>query len=98
MQALQEKYGDKGLVVIGVHYNDQGDPAGYMKKHGYTLVSMMDGYEVAREYGVSKIPTIIIVSRDGKVVHRQTGFATADASKLEAIVECELRKASRETG
>jgi peroxiredoxin len=90
MQKLHEHYKDRGLAVIGIHYNDQGDPAAYADKHGYTYPSMTDGNTAARAYGVSRIPTLILVGRDGTVVHRQTGFHPDDVEVLVGLIEKEL--------
>jgi thiol-disulfide isomerase/thioredoxin len=93
MQALHEKYRDDGVLVIGIHYNDEGNPTAYIKEHGYDFLNMVDGFEVAQRYGVSKIPTIMIVSAEGTVVHRQTGFGEGDQRKLEAVIERLLARA-----
>lgn len=91
MQALHERYGERGLTVLGIHYNSEGDPAGYRRDRGLGFPILVDGLEVARAYGVSKIPAILVISRDGVVVHRQTGFAEADAERLEALIAATLR-------
>jgi peroxiredoxin len=91
MQAIHEKYADRGLMVLGIHYNDRGDPAAYMKEHGFTYPCMVDGLEVAKKYGVSQIPTIMVISPKGEVVHRQTGFAQSDLRQIERVIQQQLQ-------
>jgi len=90
MQTLHERYADQGVVVLGVHYNDEGDPAEYMKRKKYTYPCLLSGRGVARTYGVSQIPTILVIDRDGVVAHRQTGFADGDEKRLAEIIEAAL--------
>lgn len=91
MQALHERYGDQGLTVLGIHYNSEGDPAAYRMERGLGYPILVDGLGVARQYGVSKIPAILVISRDGVVVHRQIGFADEDAERLESLVAAQLQ-------
>lgn len=91
MQAMHERYGEKDVAILAIHYNDRGAPAAYMKKHGYRFKALTDGLAVAKKYGVSRIPTIMVISRDGRVLHRQTGFGRGDEKNLARIVE-EARK------
>ena len=91
MQALHERYDEKDVAILAIHYDDEGDPAAYMKKHGYRYRALTDGLAVAKKYGVSRIPTIMVISRDGRVLHRQTGFRRGDEKNIARIVE-EARK------
>ncbi len=82
MQKIHEAYAERSVVVLAVHYDDQGDPKRYTKRNGYTFTVLDDGLTVAKRMGVSKIPTVMIIGPDGRVVHRQTGFAEGDEKKL----------------
>lgn len=86
MQAIQKKYVDRGVAVLAVHYDNEGEPKRYMKQHRYTFTALEDGYEVARKLGVSKIPTIMVVGPDGRVAYRQTGFANGDEKRIMRVI------------
>ncbi|MHC4991111.1 MAG: TlpA family protein disulfide reductase [Planctomycetota bacterium] len=87
-QTLHEQFeDDPDVIVLGVHFDDRGDPAAYMTEHGYTFPIIADGGEVARTYGIRKLPTVLIVDREGIVVHNQIGFAPGDEAELAAIVQ-----------
>jgi thiol-disulfide isomerase/thioredoxin len=92
LQKLHDKYADRGLVILAVHYDDQGEPKRYMRDNGYTFTVIDDGLDIAKRYGVSKIPTIIVVDPEGRVAHRQTGFAVGDEEKLTKLIEQSLDK------
>lgn len=89
--ALQEKYRDKGLVIVGVSL-DQGGPrvvkdfAGKMKIN-YPLV-MGDEAVVDAFGGVEGIPTTFVIGRDGTIVHKKVGYASE--AEMEAIIKSAL--------
>ncbi|MCP4250124.1 MAG: TlpA family protein disulfide reductase [bacterium] len=94
MQALHERFADRGVAVLGIHYNDVGDPAAYQAEHGYTFPVMHGGKHVADRYGVSMIPTVIIIGRDGLIIHRQTGFTEGDEKQWIELIEQQLAASS----
>lgn len=88
VQRIHEQYADQGVTVLAIHYGDQGDPATYMRKDGYTFTVLLDDdLTVARRLGVSKIPTVIIIAPDGRVEHRQTDFGDGDEQVLREVIE-----------
>ncbi|QYM79389.1 TlpA family protein disulfide reductase [Horticoccus luteus] len=88
--ALQKKYGDKGLAIIGVSL-DQAGP-GVVKKFvadnkvNYTIVMGSDEV-VAAFGGVEGIPTTFLIDRDGRIRDRKVGTEeTASYEKKIAAV------------
>ncbi len=84
------RWRDQGVVVVGVDTDTagQGDPAAFASEHqlSYPIVRDLQG-EVAHTYDVDSIPTLVVVSRTGKVVAVRTGITEDD--ELDAL----LRKA-----
>jgi hypothetical protein len=73
--------------VVAVHYDDKGDPAAYMAKHDYTFPVILDGTDVVKAYGITRIPTYLVIDRSGTVVHKQTGlYSPADVEALAAVI------------
>lgn len=66
--AVNEKYSDKGLVVLGVVVNDRlADTKATMKKLGVVYDQVRDPQgEIASKYGVRGIPAIFLFGPDGK--------------------------------
>ena len=58
---------------------------------GNTFTIFPSGNSVAKLYDVSKIPTILVVDRDGVVVYRMTGFEDEVLGGLERFVVQQLR-------
>lgn len=87
MQKIHDEYGDQGVAVLAIHFDDSGEPVEYMKRHGFTYTVFGDGGEVVERMGVSRIPTIMIVDAAGRVAHRQTGFSVSDEPKLMSVID-----------
>jgi len=94
MQAIQKKYADRGVAVLAVHYDNEGEPKRYMKQHRYTFTALNDGTAVAQKLGVSKIPTIMVVGPGGRIAHRQTGFAKGDEKQIMRVIDRLLAESS----
>jgi len=86
VNAIAQRYKDKGLAVIGVNTSDEDGLAGrFVRKKGLSFPIVYDeGNAIARQYGVSSLPTLIVVSKTGKVVAIRRGV-TSD-SALDEIV------------
>lgn len=92
VQDLHEQFaGNDGVVVLGVHYDGRGEPAAYMAEHGYTFPVILDGTGVVKAYGVTTIPTFLVIDRQGVVVYKQVGlWGPEDVEKLADVVEAHL--------
>lgn len=82
---LYKRLLDHGVSVVAVNTNDSPDNAiAFVRKTGFSVpvVSDEDG-TVGQAYGVSSLPTIVVVDKDGKVVAVRSGVS--DASGLESL-------------
>jgi cytochrome c biogenesis protein CcmG/thiol:disulfide interchange protein DsbE len=86
VNALSQRFKDKGLVVIGVNTSDaEGLAAMYAAKKGLTFPIVYDeGNAIANKYRVDNLPTLFVVSKDGKIIAERHGV-TSDAD-LERLV------------
>ena len=85
---LQEKYRDKGLVIVGYSVDDTADKAkayAAQYKMNYPILLGEGREDVQDAYGpIWGIPASFIISRDGKVCRKHLGIAP------EAVFEKEL--------
>ncbi len=91
---MQEKYGDSGLVIIGV--NMDSDPAEantFLEAYPaqFQIVNDPDG-ELAREHDVIAMPSSYIYDREGTLVTRHLGFKVKRQHEYEAVLVDTLRK------
>lgn len=93
LQRLHEKYGDKGLHVIGIDPYDTKEKDEidvFLAKRGVTYTVVLGGKEVAKDYHVSGYPTMYLVGEDGKILFSQVGYGDGTEEKLEEIIKANL--------
>jgi thiol-disulfide isomerase/thioredoxin len=86
LERVGDRYKDKGLTVVGVNVDDEpAVVAAYARQRGlsYPIVVDADG-AVQRAYGVNKLPSLVLVDKDGKVAFFTQGLV--DEASLESMV------------
>lgn len=86
VNAVSQRYRDKGLVVVGVNVDDETFPVErFVRKKGLTFPIVWDeGKTISRDYGASTLPTLIVVSKEGKIVAVRHGVTSE--SDLDGLV------------
>ena len=87
VNAVADRWRDKGLAVIGINTSDQAGLAGpWARAHhlGYPI-AFDEKNEAAADYGVSSMPTLVVISRTGEVIAVREGMT--DAEELETLVK-----------
>jgi thiol-disulfide isomerase/thioredoxin len=84
---FQQKYGTKGLQVVGISVDDTADKLlPYVKEMGmnYPVLQGLGHDEVQDAYGpILGIPVSVMISRDGKVCATHTGLTGKDVFEKE---------------
>jgi thiol-disulfide isomerase/thioredoxin len=102
LAALQQKYRDKGLAVVGLSLDEKSDEAEvlkFMKEAGvnYTIVyasdkvsgAFLDGTE--DETGSAPIPQLFVIGKDGRVVEHLIGNDPRHSiARLEEVIAAQL--------
>jgi cytochrome c biogenesis protein CcmG/thiol:disulfide interchange protein DsbE len=84
---IARRWRDRGVVVVGVDTDapDQGDPREFALTEGLTYPIVHDGKgEASRLYDVANLPTLVILSRTGKVVAVRVGIT--DDAEIERLL------------
>lgn len=70
VQALHDRYGDRGLVVVALSYERPEQMDAFLKKHAYTMPVASDPEKkTVTAYGVSGWPSTFVIDRDGKIAY-----------------------------
>ena len=73
--SLRNDYRQKGLQVLGVSLDDRQSASSYLSANHYYMNSVIDSSgEIAQRYGVSGIPTMVLLDREGRIAGRAKGF------------------------
>ncbi len=91
IQKLHEKFKDKAVVVAGVNTWERGDAPGYMKGKNFTYLCLLKGDDLAKAYGISGIPTLVVIGKDGKIVKEHVGFDPSMEEMLAKAIEDQLK-------
>lgn len=89
LQKLHERYAGKPVSIIGVNCMEQ-DPdeaVKYTKKEKFTYMQLLAGDELAAAYGVSGIPTLIVIDAKGNILGSEVGFSPVLEKKLSAEID-----------
>jgi cytochrome c biogenesis protein CcmG/thiol:disulfide interchange protein DsbE len=88
LNQMRAKYGDRGLVVIGVNVDKDGeDAARFLREVPIDFDVVYDpAGELAAHYGVEGMPSTYVYSRDGALVARHLGFQNAKRPEYEALL------------
>jgi thiol-disulfide isomerase/thioredoxin len=88
LNQMRARYGDRGLVVIGVNVDKDGEDAARFLRAvpiDFDVVYDPEGVLAAR-YGVEGMPSSYVYSRDGDLVARHIGFQNSKRPEYEALL------------
>ena len=83
--ALQKKYADKGVTVVGVSLDEGGAAAvkSFAKQNGMNYPVVLGDQNIAMAYGgIQSIPTTFVIDKDGNVAAVHEGYS--EPSEFEA--------------
>ena len=85
LRELQQKYADKGLVVIGMSLDtERRDVEIFMKKNPIPYKVVLTPRELSQTYKVSSIPRIFVIDREGNIKGDFLGFTKQVGENIEA--------------
>lgn len=86
--AIQKKYAEQGLVIVGISLDAQGPAVvkKFIDSLGITYPVVMGNDDVTEAYKVRVMPTTFLIDREGKIRHTKLG-AIADQAEYEKIIE-----------
>ncbi|MCS6899316.1 MAG: TlpA disulfide reductase family protein [Myxococcales bacterium] len=90
LNRVAERYRERGLIVLGINTGDRPGLAPlFAAKKGLTYPILFDAsHDVADTYDVTSLPTLVLVSKDGKVRAVRTGIV--DEGTLDTLIIAEL--------
>jgi len=87
IDGLARRFKDQGLVVVGVNTSDApGLAERFVARKGVTFPIVFDeGNDVAHKFQVDNLPTLVVISKEGKVVAVRHGLTSE--SDLERLIK-----------
>jgi peroxiredoxin len=84
LERLYKRYGSNGVTFLGVSQDDAAETRKFAAEFGITFPTLLDenNYPVSNAYGLTSVPTIVLIESDGTVKVSCMGF---DKKDLETI-------------
>ena len=94
IQKIHEDYSGKPVTVLGIDVFERKADAGpkYFREKGFTYGCLLEGEDLARAYGVTGIPTLVVIGKDGKVELIESGFGPEGDKNLRSAIDGALAK------
>lgn len=92
LNSMQARYGDDGLVIIGVNLDSEpGDADTFLDQYpaDFTIIRDADGV-LARQFEVAAMPTSYVVDRDGHIIARHLGFKVKKIDEYEDVIRAAI--------
>jgi cytochrome c biogenesis protein CcmG, thiol:disulfide interchange protein DsbE len=83
LERAWKTYKDRGLMVVGVNYQDKDEPARrFLTQFGHTFPNAPDpGSRVSVDYGVYGVPETYFIDKKGRVRFKQVGPVSDETLK-----------------
>ena len=90
--AMQDKYGDKGLIIVAVNLDAEPEAAeDFLAEYPPRFEIIYDeSKDLARDYEVVAMPTSYLIGRDGDIRERHFGFKVKKQEEYEAAIVAAL--------
>lgn len=85
---LQRLSANDEIQVIGISQDDVGATRGFMNRFGVTFPTLVDpgseDYPASNAYGITSVPSLFLIERDGTVARSFNGFSKRDFEEIGA--------------
>jgi len=85
---LQRLAANNAIQVIGISQDDASATRGFLERFGVTFPTLLDlsseEYPASNAYGITSVPSLFLVERDGTVGRAFRGFSKRDFEEIGA--------------
>ena len=85
LERLERAYGHQRVRMIGVSQNSPKEAAAFTKEFGVTFPVLLDDtetYPVSNAYGLTNVPTVFWIAKDGEIEISSVGWVKADFAEV----------------
>jgi peroxiredoxin len=86
LERLYKRYGGNGVTFLGISQDDSRATRKFVDEFGITFPMLLDedGYPVSNGYGLTSVPTILLIDTEGIVKVSCMGFNKKDLETIAA--------------
>lgn len=80
LERMYEAYGDSKFTFWGISQDNARDTRDFMKEFGVKFPVLLDDsrFTASNQYGLTNVPSVFLIGRDGRIEISSVGFAKAD--------------------
>jgi len=85
LERIYKAHGSDRITIAGISQNDRKDTAAFLKEFGITFPVLLDdtkAYPVSNAYGLTNVPTIFWIGRDGLIEVSSVGWARKEIGEI----------------
>ena len=83
---LQRLAASTAIQVIGISQDDASATRGFMQRFGVTFPTLLDlsgeNYPASNAYGITSVPSLFLLERDGTIARAIYGFSKRDIEEI----------------
>jgi len=82
---MYESYGNGSFTFFGISQNDAKDTRRFAQEFGIKFPLLLDDestFTASNQFGITNVPSIFLISQDGKILERSVGFAKGDLENM----------------
>ncbi len=83
LSALHDQYSKEGLVIVGITMDGQAVASSFRQALGLNYRLLLDNGAVTNGYGVTTVPTNVVINREGKIYGL---YGPLEKSQFEALL------------
>ena len=86
LERLLDTYGDSNFTILGSSQNEAADTRDFCREYGIKFPVLVDehGYPASNDFGITNVPTLFLISPQGRIEKTSVGFVKADLETLAA--------------
>ena len=94
LNAMHDKYGREGLVIVGVNLDmERADAHRFLEQYPADFsIHFDENQDLARQYEVVAMPSSFVIGRDGQLAAKHMGFKVKQQDEYEALIVQALRE------
>jgi peroxiredoxin len=85
LERIYQAQGNRSLSLVGVSQNDKKATLAFLKEFGVTFPVLLDdpdGFAVSNAYGLTNVPTIFWIAKDGTIAISSVGWSRQDIVEI----------------
>lgn len=87
LNKIYEEYKDKNFLVLGIGLDEKTDLLKVQEELKITYPILVGNDNVAKQYGIEAIPTLILIDKKGKTQLKKVGFSQEEMAEIRKKIE-----------